>query len=153
MPTTNPRPRQNPQFFIAAAIEDWFVLTDPAAPLDPQSVAERVEQYLLDAGYFIAPDAHTCDASHATGIGAVGPCVLHRDHTGPVHKDAHGTTWWQHPPRTRHRPRTAVLAALVPACLTGAAAALAYTDWAWGWIVTAAIGTCLLGHELADRGR
>lgn len=55
MTTTNPR--QNPQFFIAAAIEDWWVCTDPAAPFDPQTVARQVEEYLLGAGYYIAPDA------------------------------------------------------------------------------------------------
>ncbi|HET9382564.1 MAG TPA: hypothetical protein VFP69_17275 [Streptomyces sp.] len=150
MPTTSPQqPRQGPQFFIAAAIEDWWVLTDPAAPFDPRPVAERVEQYLLGSGYYIAPDADTCDASHATGIGAVGPCVLHRDHDGPVHRDATGATWWQHPPRTRpSRAATAVLAALVPTCLTGTAAALAYGNW--GWAVTGAAGFGVLGCALLD---
>lgn len=44
------------QKVIAAALEDWWITTDPAAPFEPADVAESVEQYLLSSGYYIAPD-------------------------------------------------------------------------------------------------
>ncbi|MFB6950202.1 hypothetical protein ACFCXP_11280 [Streptomyces niveus] len=40
------------------------------------------------------PDPGTCQASTIGGLGqALGPCVL-RPHTGPVHQDRTGATWW-----------------------------------------------------------
>ncbi|MFD3483801.1 hypothetical protein [Streptomyces sp. NPDC058665] len=41
----------------------------------------------------------TCQASTISALGnPLGPCVL-RPHTGPVHQDATGATWWT---RTDH---------------------------------------------------
>ncbi|MGC5034126.1 hypothetical protein ACPXCS_06145 [Streptomyces sp. DT190] len=51
--TTHSSPHQK---VIAAALEDWWITTDPAAPFEPATVAETVEHYLLSSGYYIAPD-------------------------------------------------------------------------------------------------
>ncbi|MGW1035033.1 hypothetical protein ACWD4Z_22955 [Streptomyces antibioticus] len=40
---------------IAAALDDWWLLTDPAAPFDGAAIAPRVETYLLSSGYEITP--------------------------------------------------------------------------------------------------
>lgn len=60
--------------------------------------AGSVEE-LLAGGYHGArvewADSGTCDASHA-GLSVatpVGPCILRREHDGPVHKDINGATW------------------------------------------------------------
>lgn len=48
------------------------------------------------------PSGHTptCDASASTGLtsGPIGPCILRRDHDGPVHQAADGAKWWEHRP-------------------------------------------------------
>ncbi|WP_031104306.1 hypothetical protein [Streptomyces sp. NRRL S-146] len=51
--TTHTNPHQK---VIAAALEDWWITTDPLEPFDPDTVADRVELYLLTSGYYIAPD-------------------------------------------------------------------------------------------------
>lgn len=54
---------------------------------------------LLAGGYHGArvewADSGTCDASHAglSLASPVGPCILRREHDGPVHKDINGATW------------------------------------------------------------
>ncbi|WP_432032760.1 hypothetical protein [Streptomyces antibioticus] len=40
---------------IAAALDDWWLVTDPRAPFDGAAIAPRVENYLLSSGYQITP--------------------------------------------------------------------------------------------------
>lgn len=54
--TTHTSPHQK---VIAAALEDWWITTDPLEPFDPTTVADRVELYLVTAGYCIAPDTRS----------------------------------------------------------------------------------------------
>ncbi|WP_381797260.1 hypothetical protein [Streptomyces niveus] len=59
-------------------------------------VAPTVDDLLV--GYSAAriewPEPGTCQASTIGGLGqALGPCTL-RPHTGPVHQDRTGATWW-----------------------------------------------------------
>ncbi|GGZ80407.1 hypothetical protein ACFOOM_07700 [Streptomyces echinoruber] len=41
---------------VAAALEDWWLTTDPAEPFDPDDLADHVDTYLASSGYLIAPD-------------------------------------------------------------------------------------------------
>lgn len=155
--TTHTRPHQK---VIAAALEDWWITTDPTEPFDPATVAASVELYLLTAGYYIAPDTgippmhtptprSTCDASHTTSIGSLGPCVLRHRHDGPLHKDANGATWWaHHTPAPPSRASIAFTAFLVLACTAGGLVALVRQDWVW--VVAGVVGATLLSWEVAD---
>ncbi|MGA5486680.1 hypothetical protein ACPCK1_02765 [Streptomyces pseudogriseolus] len=152
-PTTTDRPHLD---VIASALEDWWLITDPAQPFDTRVVAQAVDARLTRSGYRIAPDtgrppAHTtCDASTAGLAGdTLGPCILRHGHDGPVHKDATGATWW--PARHPTPPSRAGLAFaffLFLCCLTGATIALARGDW-W-WLAAGAFGAVLLGQECVE---
>ena len=52
-PDTHPAHRQ----VVAAALEDWWLTTDPREPFHAPDVADHVETYLLSSGYTITPDA------------------------------------------------------------------------------------------------
>lgn len=41
---------------IAAALEDWWITTDPVQPFEPADVADQVDLYLISSGYRIHPD-------------------------------------------------------------------------------------------------
>jgi hypothetical protein len=41
---------------IAAALEDWWITTDPVEPFAPDRVADQVDLYLISSGYHISPD-------------------------------------------------------------------------------------------------
>lgn len=45
-----------PHQIIAAALDDWWINTDPAEPFDADQVADVVERYLISSGYSIGPD-------------------------------------------------------------------------------------------------
>lgn len=159
--TTTTRPHLD---VVAAALEDWWITTDPVQPFEPRAVAEAVEAQLITSGYYIAPDTEatpmtstartTCDASHTSGSGAraavLGPCILRHGHDGPVHQDAHGATWWKLPtaPTPPSRGAVAFTAFLVLACLAGGAGAALRRDWAW--VAVAGIGAWVLLLELRD---
>ncbi|MFJ5156350.1 hypothetical protein ACIQCF_33280 [Streptomyces sp. NPDC088353] len=49
---TTPTPPDHRQT-IAAALEDWWLTTDPAAPFDHDQVAEHVDHHLTATGYHI----------------------------------------------------------------------------------------------------
>ncbi|QQM44987.1 hypothetical protein [Streptomyces liliifuscus] len=51
--TTPPRGHRD---VIEAALDDWWLHTDPCEPFHAPAVAEQVETYLLSSGYVIAPD-------------------------------------------------------------------------------------------------
>lgn len=156
---TQPTPPGH-QRIIEAALDDWWITTDPIEPFHSPAVAEQVEMYLLNSGYTIAPDTRTspmktptarttCDASHATDTTTFGPCVLRHRHDGPIHQDANGATWWLRPTPTRpSRADIAFLAFLVVACLTGTILALVRGDW--GWAFVGGVAACALGRELAE---
>lgn len=44
------------QKVIAAALEDWWITTDPMKPFEPADVAVRVDEYLAGSGFTIAPN-------------------------------------------------------------------------------------------------
>lgn len=52
MSTTPGTPRQ----VIVAALETWWITTDPLEPFDADKVAADVEMFLVSSGYRIAPD-------------------------------------------------------------------------------------------------
>ena len=52
--TPAPRPPHH-LAVIAAALDDWWLVTDPRAPFDGAAIAPRVEVYLLSSGYHITP--------------------------------------------------------------------------------------------------
>jgi hypothetical protein len=147
------------QKVIAAALEDWWITTDPAAPFDPATVAESVEQYLLSSGYYIAPDtgippmhtpiSTTCGASRTNALGPLGPCVLRHRHDGPVHQDARGATWWtDRTPAPPSRASVLFTAFLTLVCITAGLIALARQDWYWA--TAGVLGATLLCWEVAD---
>ncbi|PWG08762.1 hypothetical protein DF268_35925 [Streptomyces sp. V2] len=41
---------------VAAALDDWWITTDPVQPFDSHSVAAHVELYLLSSGYHTVPN-------------------------------------------------------------------------------------------------
>lgn len=158
--TTTTRPHVD---VVAAALEDWWLTTDPAQPFECRSVAEAVDDHLRSSGYRIAPDTEatpmttprtTCDASHVYGRGpsaaVFGPCILRHGHDGPLHRDAHGRTWWAAPgaPVPPSRAAVACTAFLALACLTAGAAAALRRDWAW--VCVAVLGAALLLLEVRD---
>lgn len=149
------------QKVIAAALEDWWITTDPTEPFDPATVAANVEQYLLTAGYYIAPDTgippmhtparrSTCDASLDSGFtNPLGPCVLRHRHDGPLHKDASGATWWaHHTPAPPSRTSVAVTAVLALACLAGGLLSLTRDNWFWA--IAGGTGAFMLSLEVRD---
>ena len=148
------------QKVIAAALEDWWITTDPLEPFEPATVADRVELYLVTAGYYIAPDTgippmhtpalrSTCDASHTNSLGPLGPCVLRHRHDGPLHKDATGATWWaHHTPAPPSRTSVAITAVLTLACLAGGLLSLTRDNWFWAIAGTA--GAFMLSLEVRD---
>lgn len=52
-------PPGTPRQVIVAALEDWWLDTDPSAPFDAEDVARNVEVYLVSSGYRIAPYPRT----------------------------------------------------------------------------------------------
>jgi len=40
---------------VAAALDDWWIVTDPAEPFDSHSAAKRIEMYLISSGYHVVP--------------------------------------------------------------------------------------------------
>lgn len=44
---------------VAAALEDWWITTDPLEPFAPADVAVRIDEYLRSSGFTIAPDLRT----------------------------------------------------------------------------------------------
>ncbi len=153
-PTTTDRPHLD---VIAAALSDWWLLTDPARPFDINVVAQAVDARLTRSGYRIAPDTGrppmrtTCDASHTAGLagGALGPCILRHGHDGPVHKDATGATWWAaSSPAPPSRAAIAFALFLTLCCLTGFTVALIRSDW-W-WVAASSFGAVLLGQECIE---
>lgn len=142
-PPTPPAPREA----IAGALDDWWISAEPDAT--STDAAQVVEGYLTAYGYAIT--RNTCDASAPQALGAIGPCILRHHHTGPVHQDANGATWWLRTtaaagPGVATTLTTAFLAA---AALTGAIAAGAHG--AWGWAIGAAVLLGVFGHELLDQ--
>lgn len=43
-------------------------------------------------------ESHTCDASTSNQFGTLGPCVLRKDHDGPLHVDRQEQGWMNPPP-------------------------------------------------------
>ncbi|MDX3024051.1 hypothetical protein [Streptomyces acidiscabies] len=41
---------------VAAALDDWWIVTDPSLPFDSHSAAERIEMYLISSGYHTVPN-------------------------------------------------------------------------------------------------
>ncbi|WP_329545544.1 hypothetical protein OG548_14295 [Streptomyces sp. NBC_01356] len=50
------QPKPGHRAVIQAAIEDWWITTDPGAPFHTPAVAEQIEMYLISSGYHITPD-------------------------------------------------------------------------------------------------
>ncbi|MET8826551.1 hypothetical protein ABZX40_36465 [Streptomyces sp. NPDC004610] len=74
-------PHTGPRKIIAAALDDWWLTTDPSRPPDTTDAAETVEMYLLSSGYRITPDTrkapHTMPVpSRGTVIGAGALALL-----------------------------------------------------------------------------
>lgn len=51
-----PAPAGNHLDIIAAALDDWWTVTDPRAEFNGADIAPHVEQYLLSSGYHITPN-------------------------------------------------------------------------------------------------
>ncbi|MGW3417035.1 hypothetical protein [Streptomyces phaeochromogenes] len=56
--TTQPRGHRA---VIEAALNDWWINTDPVEPFHSPAVAKQIEEYLLSSGYVIAPDTRKTD--------------------------------------------------------------------------------------------
>lgn len=50
------QPQPGHRAVIQAAIEDWWITTDPTEPFHTPAVAEQIEMYLISSGYHITPD-------------------------------------------------------------------------------------------------
>lgn len=50
-----PDPHPDQQTVIAAALDDWWITTDPAQPFHAPDVAAHLETYLAHFGYHIHP--------------------------------------------------------------------------------------------------
>ncbi|WP_411090816.1 hypothetical protein [Streptomyces sp. 049-1] len=145
-----------PRDVIAAALEDWWITTDPVAPFEPAAVAADVEQYLDRAGYRITSDdrttmakhSSTCDASTRTEFGALGPCVLRTDHAGPVHRDAAGATWVRTSRWYPSRLSVAYGVVLVLGLL-GFATVAGIRGHGW-WALVGVAAAAIAGREVAD---
>lgn len=73
---TQPTPA-GPHAVIAAALEDWWLTTDPAEPFNTAAVAEDVERYLNSSGYRITPDTGTERMTdHSPGRGTLAGTAL-----------------------------------------------------------------------------
>lgn len=72
----------------------------------------------------------TCDASiPSIGSTPIGPCILRRDHGGPIHKAASGASWWLNTdPAAMAR---AAVETVITVQLHDAIRTLARTDPAW----------------------
>lgn len=53
------QPEPDHQHVVAAALDDWWITTDPARPFDAPDVAAHVDTYLADFGYRIRPTTQT----------------------------------------------------------------------------------------------
>ncbi|KPC86273.1 hypothetical protein ADL35_12380 [Streptomyces sp. NRRL WC-3753] len=153
-----------PRAVIAAALEDWWITTDPVEPFVPATVAADVELHLISSGYRITHDDRTtmptpspeptCDASAIASTGSVtgpclfGPCILRRDHDGPVHKDATGATWARTKEWCPSRASIAYGTLLVLGCLAGGIIGVIRGDW-W-WVLAALFGGATVAKELVD---
>ncbi|MEU9654420.1 hypothetical protein AB0E00_36765 [Streptomyces sp. NPDC048110] len=153
-----------PRAVIAAALEEWWITTDPVEPFVPATVAADVELHLISSGYRITQDDRTtmptprteptCDASTIASTGSVtgprvfGPCTLRQDHDGPVHKDATGTTWARTKEWCPSRASIAVNALIVVACLTATVVSVIVGHW-W-WTAAGGIASAALTHALVD---
>ncbi|MFE9923291.1 hypothetical protein ACFYQA_17400 [Streptomyces sp. NPDC005774] len=146
------------QAVIAAALEHWWITTDPLADFDFMEVAQTVETHLINSGS-IAPDTGTtpmpppaCEASHTTPYSTLGPCTLRDGHNGPVHKDATGATWWTDAPapptRTPSIASIAFTTVLALACTAGGIIATIRDDWFWA--VAGGLAAILMARETAD---
>ncbi|MER6834269.1 hypothetical protein ABT320_09755 [Streptomyces cellulosae] len=98
-PTTTDRPHLE---LIASALEDWWLITDPARPFDTRVVAQAVDARLTRSGYQITPTTRTSP--------------MPTRHPAP-------------PPPSRAAIAFALFLTLC--CLTGATIALARGDWWW----------------------
>lgn len=151
---------------VAAALEDWWITTDPVQPFEPRAVAESVEAHLVASGYAIVPvpgsppmpNQHhtTCDASHTAGLagGHLGPCILRHGHDGPVHQDARGATWWTDPTATPPTRRALILTTLLSVlCLAGGVLTAARESWGWATLcgIAWAIATWVAADAYAER--
>ncbi|MGC4912711.1 hypothetical protein [Streptomyces albogriseolus] len=87
---------------IASALEDWWLLTDPARPFDINVVAQAVDARLTRSGYQITPTTRT------------PPMPTHRPTPPPPSRAA-----------------LAFALFLTLSCLTGATIALIRGDWWW----------------------
>ncbi|MBK3630519.1 hypothetical protein JHN59_38135, partial [Streptomyces sp. MBT49] len=52
----DPAPPRPHRAIVAAALDDWWRTADPAATFDGETLAPRVEMYLLSSGYHITPN-------------------------------------------------------------------------------------------------
>ncbi|MGW1324812.1 hypothetical protein ACWD64_19995 [Streptomyces antibioticus] len=69
---------------IAAALDDWWLVTDPRAPFDGAAIAPRVETYLLSSGYEITPAPDPASRAHAYAPAITRAQSQAREDTSPT---------------------------------------------------------------------
>lgn len=53
---TQPPTQDTPADVIAAALDDWWITTDPLQPFDIPAVADHIDTYLRHAGHLVTPN-------------------------------------------------------------------------------------------------
>ncbi|PZG77292.1 hypothetical protein C1I97_36930 [Streptomyces sp. NTH33] len=79
---------------VAAALEDWWLTTDPTAPFDYDQVADHVELHLVSSGYRISHD--TRRTSPVPTVRAIATVALLGTATtaSTVYTALHSNWWW-----------------------------------------------------------
>lgn len=52
---SQPPAQHTPADVIAAALDDWWITTDPLQPFDIPAVADHIDTYLRHAGHLMTP--------------------------------------------------------------------------------------------------
>jgi len=78
---------------VAAALEDWWITTDPLEPFTPDDVADQVDLYLHSSGYRITPDTRKTRMPTRRTIATAAVIALICA-TSTAFAVARGDWWW-----------------------------------------------------------
>ncbi|MFJ9381909.1 hypothetical protein [Streptomyces sp. NPDC101455] len=118
-----------PQDAIAAALDDYWITTDPAGPFNTTQAAHHIDTSLTGYGYTITTTTPAAAMAHAAAYAAANRCTC--------------------PPPSR--ANIALTALLALTCLTACLAAWIRGEQTWAF--TALIGATALANETADNLR
>lgn len=92
-----PMPYQAPvpphRIVVEAALDDWWITTDPAAPFHTPDVAAHIKTYLISSGYTISPDLRRNSMPSRRAITTVLALAV-MCATSTVFAAIRGDWWW-----------------------------------------------------------